>query len=137
MKKISIIGNLTRDCEIQKVNESNAINFSVAVNERYTDKNGIKIKQVDYFDCTSWKKDKSNLKIAKYLKSGTLVFVTGTPSANHYTNNTGDHLCNIKIRVDSIELLNSKKTDEPEEAEAEAVEQDVEPSNNLLKAEEA
>jgi single-strand DNA-binding protein len=144
MKKISIIGNLTRDCEIQKVNDSTAINFSVAVNEEYINKNGNQVKQVDYFDCTNWRKDKNNLKIANYLKSGTLVFVSGTPSTHQYSNNAGDHFCKIKIKVDSIELLNSKKSKEPKEAEEktepeaepEAVEQDVELSNNSLKAEE-
>ncbi len=110
MNKIQIIGNVGKDATIKQVNDKKSINFNVAVNEYYKDKDGNKVEQTDWFSCTIWRKPEQSTEIAKYLKAGTKVYVEGKPKADSYTNKeTGEIIASININVRDIEFLSSKK----------------------------
>ena len=52
---MNIIGRLTRDAEIHTTpQEKQVVNFSVAINDRYRNKQGECIEQTSYFDCSYW-----------------------------------------------------------------------------------
>ena len=56
MKKIQIIGNITRDAEVKTFEGGRSvINFDVAVNEQYKSKDGEKVKKVSYIKCAVWR----------------------------------------------------------------------------------
>lgn len=105
MKTISIIGNLTADCEIKTVGGKSVINFTVAVNEKYTDKLGNKINDVMFFDCGYWHKDENNLKISESLKKGIQVYVSGLPYMNVYLNKQNEACGNIRIHAIGVNPL--------------------------------
>lgn len=103
MKKLSIIGNITADAVIRDVNSKKVINFSVAVNEKYTDKNGQKVeKATTFFKCAIWR---DNTNIAQYIRKGDKIFIEGSPEVETYQNKNGETVANIKINVREVELL--------------------------------
>lgn len=110
MKKISIIGNVTKDAEVRAFEGGRSvINFDVAVNERYKDKNGQKQERTTYVRCAMWREVTT---IAQYITKGTKLYVEGSPDADAYVNKEGKAVGNLKINVREIEFLGGpKKTD--------------------------
>ncbi|MEG1026407.1 MAG: single-stranded DNA-binding protein, partial [Flavobacterium sp.] len=52
---MNIIGRLTRDAEVRTTSQDKqVVNFSVATNESYKNKQGEHIEQTTYFDCSYW-----------------------------------------------------------------------------------
>lgn len=110
LQKIQVIGNLTRDCQINNVQNKQVINISVACNEKYKNNEGVVVNKVSYYDASYWT-DKTA--IATYLKKGTQVFIEGTPSVKTFTTQDGKQGANISIRVNSIQLLGSSNQNTP------------------------
>jgi len=110
MKKISIIGNVTKDAEVRSFDGGRSvINFDVAVNERYKDKNGQKQERTSYVRCAMWREITT---IAQYITKGTKLYVEGSPDADAYINKEGKAVGNLKINVREVEFLGgAKKTD--------------------------
>ncbi|STD55959.1 Helix-destabilizing protein [Empedobacter falsenii] len=50
---MNIIGRLTRDAEVRTTSQDKqVVNFSVAINDSYRNKQGERIEQTIYFDCS-------------------------------------------------------------------------------------
>ena len=86
--QITISGNIGSEPEIRDVNGTKVANFSVAVNEGYTNKSGEKVEKTHWYRVEAW--DGSNGKglvsnvIEKYASKGTTVFVQGFPIIEEY-----------------------------------------------------
>ena len=65
----TVIGHLGQDAVVRHWNDKQAISFSVAYNESYTDKDGTKHERTIWVNCTLWR-DKDT-KLANYLRKGT------------------------------------------------------------------
>jgi single-strand DNA-binding protein len=104
MKKISIIGNVTRDAEIKQFDGGRSvINFDVAVNERYKDKNGQKIEHTSFIRCAMWR---DNADIAQHILKGKKLYVEGTPEVEAYISTKDNKAIGVlKINVRQIEFL--------------------------------
>lgn len=110
MKKISIIGNVTKDAEVRAFEGGKSvINFDVAVNERYKDKNGQKQERTTFIRCAMWREVTT---IAQYITKGTKIYVEGSPDADAYMNKEGKAVGNIKINVRELEFLGGAKKTE-------------------------
>ncbi len=111
-RHIEIIGNLTNDATVYTPQNGTGnrvcINFNVAVNEKFKDKQGNVTEKAYFFACALWK-DKDNTKVADYLKKGILVFVEGLPEAHVYQDKQGTHIPQLKIDVKDVRLLSMKK----------------------------
>jgi single-strand DNA-binding protein len=103
MKRLTVIGNLTSDAEVKNVGDRKAINFAVAVNEKYKDSNGEKKEKTTFFNCTIWRE--SNVAVAEFLTKGTKVFVEGSPELEIYKSKDGETKGSIKIIVGNLELI--------------------------------
>lgn len=103
MRRITVIGNLTADAEVKNVGNRFAINYSIAQNERYKDKDGNKSEKTTYFNCVIWRE--SNVEVSKYLTKGTKVFIEGTPEVEIYKDKQGEIKGSIKIIVGNLELI--------------------------------
>lgn len=124
MKKITLIGNITRDSEIKDFSNRKAINFSVAVNESYKDSSGNKVEKSSFFNCTIWRE---NTSIATYLKKGVKVYLEGDNfDSEYYQNREGEIKTSIKINVSKLELLSSQNN----QNQAQAQTQNPAPSHN-------
>ena len=72
---MNITGRLTRDAEVRTTSQDKqVVNFSVATNDSYRNKQGERIEQTTYFDCSYW----ITLNVAKLRPKGTLVELIGT-----------------------------------------------------------
>lgn len=113
MYKLQLIGNLGNNAVINSVAENKAINFSVAVNERFKSKGKDEYEtRTTWVNCTLWRNEKQSCEIAKYLTSGTKVFIEGVPFVNSYTDKNGEKMYQQAVRVTNVELLSSKAFEE-------------------------
>lgn len=113
MNKVFLIGNLTRDPELNETPSGVAVcRFSIAVGRNYTDANGE--KQTDFFNCVAWRGLAEN--IFHYCKKGNKVAVTGSIQLRNYEDNQGIKRTAVDIITQDIEFLTPKaKEDEIEE----------------------
>lgn len=105
MQKIQVIGNVVRDGVIREVNNRKAINFVVAVNESFKNKEGVKVEKATFYSCTLWRDALQPTEVTKYLTKGIKVFVEGSPSAEMYKTKENVTAIDNRINVKQLELL--------------------------------
>tara|TARA_Y100000289_G_scaffold14328_1_gene13429 strand:+ start:67 stop:447 length:381 start_codon:yes stop_codon:yes gene_type:complete len=93
MKVITIIGRLTKECEVRKNDRGEFATFSVAVDDGYGDKKG-----TIYFGVNFWR-----TQLAQYLSKGTQVGVTGEFKTREYEGKTY-----MSINASEVKLLGKK-----------------------------
>jgi len=93
MKVITIIGRLTKDCEVRKNDRGEFATFSVAVDDGYGDRKG-----TIYFGVNFWR-----TQLAQYLSKGTQVGVTGEFKTREYEGKTY-----MSINASEVKLLGKK-----------------------------
>lgn len=100
MKKIEIIGHIAQDAEIHEINpKRSVVNFTVAQNDRWTDKDGNKCETVEYFECSYFRDAEDAPKMAAWLKSGIMVFIEGKPTVRAFMKKDNTVHGRIKIEV--------------------------------------
>ena len=104
---MQVIGYLVQDAIVNTVNGKTVINFSVAHSEKYKNKDGIEVDKSVWVSAAYWT-DRVN--VAMYLKKGTQVYLEGSPEAKTYTNKNNEVIPQLQIRVASLNLLSSLKT---------------------------
>lgn len=98
---MNIIGRLTRDAEVRTLlNEKQVVNFSVATNDSYKNKQGERVEQTTYFDCAYW----ISPKVATLLTKGTLVELTGRVSTRAWTGNNGEPRAGLNFHTSNIKF---------------------------------
>ncbi|RBN51269.1 single-stranded DNA-binding protein [Flavobacterium psychrolimnae] len=106
---MNIIGRLTRDAEVRRTSlEKQVVNFSVATNDSYRNKQGERIEQTTYFDCAYW----LSPKVAQILTKGTVVELTGRVSARAWTGSDGQLHAGLNFNTSQIKLHGGGKKSE-------------------------
>ncbi len=106
LNRYQFTGNIGKDAEVRTLeNGSIAIGFTVAVSEKYKDRQGNEQTTTTWVNCTRWVVAGGSTAIAPYLKKGTKVLVEGKPLARAYNTNSGEVAASLEVRVDTIELL--------------------------------
>lgn len=122
---MNIIGRVTRDAQVQTAaGGKEVVNFSVAVNDSYKNKQGERVDQTEFFDCAYW----LTPKVAKMLVKGLLVELIGRVSASGWTDRDGNPRATLNFHVSSIKPLSagaSRSEVDDEVVVAEAVEDDL------------
>ncbi len=110
------IGRLTRDPETrQTTTGQNVCNFSIAINERWTDKAGQKQERVEYVKVVVWGKMADSC--ARYLSKGSQVYVEGRLQTRQYQNKEGVTQYSTEINAESVQFLDGREAqDEPHPA---------------------
>lgn len=111
MNNVLLIGRLTAAPEIRVSNgekTTTVANFTIAING-YGEK-------VDFVPCVAFGKVAEV--IEKYTAKGSKVAAMGSISVDKYTDKDGNKKTSVKVVVNNIEFLDSKKADDnkPEEA---------------------
>lgn len=104
--KTSVLGNIGKDAVISQHGDNSAINFSLCVNNNYTDSKGVKVEKTIWIDCTLWRQ---STKIADYLKAGSMVLCEGVIDARQWQSKGGENKVQLTLKVDEIELITVKK----------------------------
>lgn len=105
MYKTQLIGNIGRDAIVTQLGENSAINFTVAVTEKWLDKDKVKHEKTIWFDCALFRQSTT---IANYLKKGQLIFLSGKIELKQWQSAGGEHKAGLGMIVDEIELLGGK-----------------------------
>lgn len=109
MNIVILMGNLTRDPELKHTNANNAIaNFSVAVNEKWTDKSGEKKERVAFIDCEAWGKTAEN--VARFFTKGKPIIVEGRLKQDSWDDKeTGKKRTKLLVTVDTFHFCGGDK----------------------------
>jgi single-strand DNA-binding protein len=106
---MNIIGRLTRDAEVRSVSgEQEVVNFSVAINDSYPNKEGGRTEIVTYVDCAYWR----TAKVAQYLTKGTLVELQGRISPRAWLDMDGAVHAALNFRTSEIKFHGGGKKEE-------------------------
>ena len=112
MQEIQIIGRIGKDAEVKDFNNNQVINFSVAVSEKYTNKQTGEItNNTTWFECAKWG---NNTSVAQYIKKGGQIFVKGKINNRAWLDQNGTPQVTNGINVFEIELLGSKDDSAPQ-----------------------
>ena len=87
IQKITVSGNVGQAPEIKDVNGTKVANFSVAVNDNYTNKSGEKVENTSWYRIEAWDGKNGGLVsgvIEKYLDAGQMVYIEGVPVQETY-----------------------------------------------------
>ena len=103
MLNMNFTGNLGKDAETRNTQGGDKVtSFSVAVKVGFGER-----QKTQWVNCAFWG-DRGE-KVAPYLKKGTLVAITGTPSVRAYVpNGGGDPRAELGCSVGQLDLLGSK-----------------------------
>ena len=109
LNQVQLIGNLGANPEIISLASGNKTTFSVATNERYTDKNGNPKTDTEWHSVICW----GNLAdiTAKYLKKGSSVFVQGKIKTRSYDDANGQKRYVTEVIASSVQFLDAKAQD--------------------------
>ncbi len=110
---MNITGRLTRDAEVRTTSQQKqVVNFSVAINDSYRNKQGERIEQTTYFDCSYW----ITPNVAKILTKGSLVELSGRVTARAWTGNDGEAHAGLNFHTSQIKLHGGGKKSETVQA---------------------
>lgn len=106
-QEIEIVGNLGGDPEMKYSSGGKAYtNFSVAVTETWTGKDGQKQEDTTWFRCVCFER-KAEL-AAEYLKKGQQVMLKGKIKASAWIDkNDGTAHASLELRVEKLIFLNN------------------------------
>ncbi len=105
MNKVFLIGNLTRDPELSETSGGVSVcHFAIAVNRTYTSQDGE--RQTDFFNVTAWRGLADN--IARYVRKGSKVAVTGSVQIRNYEDNQGVRRTAVDVIAQDVEFLTTK-----------------------------
>lgn len=103
---MNIIGRLTKDAEIHTTpQDKKVVNFSVAINDSYRNRQGERIEQTSYFDCSYW----ISPNVAKILIKGALVELTGRASTRAWTASNRELRSSSNFHTSTIKLHGGSK----------------------------
>ena len=121
---MNITGRLTRDAEVRTLKDSRkVVNFSIAVNDSYQNKQGERVEQTAFFDCSYW----LTPNVARLLTKGSLVELTGKLSVRAWTDMDGKARAGLNFHTSQIKLHGGSKKAETVQATNETESNKVEP----------
>ena len=102
--KVMLMGNLTRDPQLSYLPSQTAVvEFGLAVNRKYTGKDGNKKEDVCFIDCRAFGKPAET--INKYLTKGRPVFVEGRLDFDSWTGQDGSKRSKHRVTVENFQFL--------------------------------
>lgn len=104
LNKVSLIGNLGKDPEMQMLEGNIAVTkFTLATNEQYKDKEGKIVTETEWHNIILWRGLAETA--GKYLKKGSHVFVEGKIKTRNYEDKEGIKKYVTEIIADSFLML--------------------------------
>ena len=114
---MNIIGRLTKDAEVRTTSQDKqVVNFSVATNDSYRNKQGERVEQTTYFDCAY----RLTANVARLLTKGTLVELTGRVSTRAWIGKDGEAHSGLNFHTSQIKLHGGCRRTETVQATAQA-----------------
>jgi single-strand DNA-binding protein len=117
---VILVGNLGRDPEMRYTPAGSAVtNFSIAVNDDYTNNNGERVKRTIWVRVSTWGKQAETCN--QYLKKGSKALVEGRLIADQatggprvWTGQDGSTRASFEVSAQTVRFLSSRgETTEP------------------------
>ena len=106
MNKVVLIGNLTRDPELQTTNSGVSVcRFSLAVTRRFANSDGE--RDAYFINITVWRNQAENCH--KYLKKGSKCAVIGRIQTSSYDAPDGSKRYTTDVVADEVEFISSSR----------------------------
>lgn len=116
LNRVVLVGRLTKDPDLRYTQSGIAVaNFTVACNRPFKDQNGE--QQADFINCVVWRKPAENL--AQYMSKGSQVGVDGRIQTRTYEGQDGKTVFVTEVVADSVQFLESKKSNNQQSGNAE------------------
>ena len=105
MNNLNLIGRLVRDVELKvlKNSDNHVVSFTIAV-DNYTSKEE---KTTSFIPCVAFSKNAEI--IAKYVKKGDLVALSGRLNQRSYKDKSDKTINVIEVIVTNVDLIQSKR----------------------------
>jgi single-strand DNA-binding protein len=104
--KVLLMGNLTRDPQLSYTPSQTAVvDFGMAVNRRWTSRDGEKKEETCFVDCRAFGRIAEN--INKYMSKGRPVFIEGRLSFDTWTAQDGSKRSKHRVTVENFQFLPS------------------------------
>lgn len=108
MNKVILVGNLTKDPELQTTTSGISVcRMTVAVQRKFT--NADSEREADYINVVVWRKSAESC--AKYLAKGRKCGVVGTLQTRSYDAQDGSKRYVTEVIAEEVEFLSSKQND--------------------------
>lgn len=111
MNKVVLIGNLTRDPELQTTNGGVSVcRFALAVTRRFANSEGE--READFINIVVWRNQAENCH--KYLKKGSKCAVIGRIQTSVYDAPDGSKRYNTDVVADEVEFISTSRSGDGE-----------------------
>ena len=119
LNRIEIIGNLGKDAVVVHLQSgSTKVSLSVACSKNYTDRNGDRKEQTNWFNVVVWGKLAETMeRIAP--KKGSTVYVAGEMNFRNYTDQDGVARSIAELSAETVQLLTPRNA-QPQQQQAPA-----------------
>ena len=102
--KILLMGNLTRDPQLSYTpNQTAVVDFGLAVNRRWTSREGEDRNETCFVDCRAFGRLAEN--INKYMSKGRQLFVEGRLTFDSWTAQDGTRRSKHRVTVESFQFV--------------------------------
>lgn len=110
LNRTEIIGHLGKTPDVRNNGQTSKATFSVAVSEKYKDKNGEAKETTNWFTCVFFGKmaeviDRLN------VEKGTLVYVSGKMNFRQYVKESGEKVNIAELMGDGFQILSARRSD--------------------------
>lgn len=115
LNEVKIIGNITNDLELKALPSGiKVLQFSVATNKKFKDKNGDKKETTEFHNVVSFGKQAET--IAQYMQKGNQIFITGELQTRSWEDkDTGKKMYKTEIFLNQFQFGNNNKTNPKDE----------------------
>ncbi|UYQ92179.1 single-stranded DNA-binding protein [Chitinophaga horti] len=125
------IGRVTADAKVKHFESGKAVvNFSLAVDTSYSDKEGKQIKRTQFVECALWQREI----MAQYLTKGKLIFIEGDLDVRAYIKNgeaIGVNTMNVTGRIKFLSGSSTSASDQQDAAPAAVASEPVPADDDL------
>ena len=103
LNKVMLIGRLGKDPESKQVGSSRVTNFSIAITEKFKNKDGAQQEKTEWVNIVTWNRQAEIA--AQYLQKGSLVFLEGKIQTRSWDNSDGKKCYVTEIIANNIKML--------------------------------
>ncbi len=107
VNKVILIGRVGKDPEVRHLeNGMSVAKFTLATNERYTNKSGEKVETTEWHNIVAWRKLAEI--VEKYVKKGNQIYLEGKITTRSYEKDNETKYF-TEIVANNMQMLGSKK----------------------------
>lgn len=107
LNRVVLIGNLTRNPELRFTpNGTPVANFGIAVNRKWTNKQGERVEGVDYFNIVVW--GKLAELCGDFITKGSPVAIDGRLQSRSWETEDGNKRSIVEIVAENVQFLNKR-----------------------------